>query len=122
MTEPAGQLELEPAAKREAICRLNDRLRTTGQGGRVVLTAGVAALSRTHIAAILRAVATFDEFRRRQRSAWRARLRVPHDRRPRIIWKIDYHDLGLNWHSLDPAVTTRGWRIAFETRRQGTYV
>ncbi len=110
MTETAGQLELDSAAKRDAIRRLNDRLRATGQGGRIMMTAGVAALPRAQVTAILRAVASFDAF---------SPDNDPHGEHVcacltvdghKIIWKIDYYDLGLNWHSpdaADPAVTTR---------------
>jgi hypothetical protein len=69
MTETAGQLEAESAAKRDAIRRLNDRLRQTGQGGRIMMTAGVAGLPREQIAAVLRAVAAFAEF------VWAAKFR-----------------------------------------------
>jgi hypothetical protein len=74
------------------------------------MTAGVAALPREQVASILRAVATFDAFNADN---------DPHGEHDcacltvegyQIIWKIDYYDPGLNWHSpdaADPAVTTR---------------
>ena len=110
MTETASELEPDPATKRDAIRRLNDRLRTTGQGGRIMMTAGVAALPRAQVAAILRAVASFDAF---------TPDNDPHGEHDcacltveghQIIWKIDCYDLELRCHSpdaADPAVTTR---------------
>jgi hypothetical protein len=110
MTETAGQLEAESAAKRDAIRRLNDRLRTTGQGGRVMMTAGVAALSRAEIAAILRAVTAFDTFNADNDPHGEHDCACLTVENRAVMWKIDYYDPDLNWHSPDPAnpaVTTR---------------
>jgi hypothetical protein len=44
------------------IRELNDRLRKTGSGGRIVITAGIQALGPQVIASIVRTMAAFDEF------------------------------------------------------------
>jgi Protein of unknown function (DUF3768) len=49
---------------RKRIRELNDTLRTTFTGGRVLMTAGVNALSEVDKAAVLRKVQTFDGFNR----------------------------------------------------------
>ena len=61
-TKTAGQLEPDAVAESETVRHLNDRLRTTGQGGRAMMTAGTAGLPRAEIAAVVRAVAVFDAF------------------------------------------------------------
>jgi hypothetical protein len=110
MTEAAGQLEPDGAAKRDTIRRLNDRLRRTGQGGRVVMTAGIAALPERELSAILRAVASFDAFNPDNDPHGEHDCACLTIKEREVIWKVDYYDLGLNWHSpnpADPAVTTR---------------
>src|SRR3954466_7855797 len=92
------------------IRELNDALRTSGRSGRVVMTAGIAALAPDEIAAILRAVASFDAFTSDNDPYAEhdcASLRVEGRQ---VIWKIDYYDRALTFHSsdpADPAVTTR---------------
>jgi hypothetical protein len=49
-------------AQTVAIRALNDQLRTTLTGGRVVMTQGVNALADDTLAKVLRTVNTFDEF------------------------------------------------------------
>ena len=60
---------------------LNDRLRTTGRGGIVLMTESVAALGLPRVNAIFAAIARFNAFAR-ERPLWRARLRRPRPRRP----------------------------------------
>lgn len=92
------------------IRELNDALRCKAAGGRVVVTAGIHALGTAAICQVLAAVARFDNFTE-DNDPWGehdcAVLTV--DGR-RIIFKIDYYDLELQYHSpdaSDPAVTQR---------------
>ena len=92
------------------IRELNDALRCRAVGGRVVVTAGIHALGTAAICQVLAAVARFDNFTE-DNDPWGehdcAVLTV--DGR-RIIFKIDYYDLELQYHSpdaSDPAVTQR---------------
>ena len=50
------------SSRTEAIRRLNDALRTTLQGGRIMMTAGVQALGETSVAATLAQLRTYDQF------------------------------------------------------------
>ena len=56
-TEPATS-----GSNRHQIRKLNDALRRTGRGGRIVMTAGVASLGDQLIGQVLLAVAAFDAF------------------------------------------------------------
>jgi len=93
------------------IRRLNDLLRTTGDGGHVVVTVGIAALPPEEIAAIVNAVAAFDDF---------TPDNDPHGEHDcasleagghSLIWKIDTYDLSLTRHSPDPADPTVTARV-----------
>lgn len=92
------------------IRHLNDLLRCKGMGGQVMITAGLDALGEVVVARILREIAAFTEF---------SGDNDPHGERDcaaltvegtRIIWKIDYFDRDLTYHSpnpADPSVTSR---------------
>ena len=89
---------------------LNDAFRRSFSGGRVVMSAGFAALPSVARAALLAAVRGFDRFDADN---------DPHGERDsgmsaladyRYFWKIDCYDLRLRFASpdpADPAVTTR---------------
>jgi hypothetical protein len=96
--------------KAARIRELNDQLRCKAIGGRIVITRGIQALGADDLRAVLLAVARFDDFSE-DNDPWAehdcATLTV--DRR-RVIFKHDYHDRDLAYHSpdaSDPAVTER---------------
>jgi hypothetical protein len=99
-----------PCGQTETIRRLNDALRTAGLRTRLLITAGVAALSTEDVATIMAAVAHFDDFNSDNDPHGEhdcARLSAAGQD---VIWKIDYYDLDLTGHSPDPSdplVTTR---------------
>ena len=100
----------------QRIKQLNDKLRTTLLGGRVVVTAQIAALSDYQKARVLAAVMGFTAFNHGN---------DPHDEHDfalietvdgAVIFKIDYYDLDLKYHSpdaSDPEVTTRVMTVMF---------
>jgi hypothetical protein len=96
--------------KAARIRELNDQLRQTAIGGRIVITPGIQALGADDLRAVLLAVARFDDFSE-DNDPWDdhdcAVLTV--DGR-RAMFKIDYYDRDLAYHSpdaSDPAVTER---------------
>jgi len=88
------------------IAHLNDRLRTTLLGGKIVITSGIGALDDAQQAAVLSQVQCFDAF---------TADNDPHGEHDfgsielpqvgRVFWKIDYYDLCLEYGSEDPADT-----------------
>lgn len=93
-----------------AVQRLNDALRRTSFGGRVMVTRGIAALGDDAVTAILHAVATFDHFDRNNDPYEEHDCAVLAVGEHRIVWKIDYYDTELQAASpdpSDPSVTTR---------------
>ncbi len=92
------------------IAELNDHLRKTGTGGKLMITAGVAAKGRDFVTKALTAVREFDSFTP-DNDPWKE-----HDFGSikldghKIFWKIDCYDKEMEYHSPDPAepaLTTR---------------
>lgn len=103
--------EVNCAQKTDRIRELNDRLRTTGQGGRTLLTRAVAALPTETALQLLSAIRSFDAFNP-SNDPWnehdfgKVELEcVPY------FWKIDAHDLNLEFGSAEPADETVTCRV-----------
>jgi hypothetical protein len=89
---------------------LNDRLRQQGFGGRLVMSAGVAALAPAALAQVLAAVRCFAFFTPDNDPYGEHDCAVLAVGDQRFIWKIDYYDQSLTTGSPDPSdptVTTR---------------
>jgi hypothetical protein len=90
---------------------LNDELRQHLLGGRAVTTPGIAALGPDAVSRLIQTIATFDDF---------CTANDPHgepdfgafdfDGTP-VMFKIDYYDKNLSFHSPDPADATVTERI-----------
>jgi hypothetical protein len=94
----------------EAIRTLNDALRTTFEGGRVLVTQGVRTLPLELNAAALQAVQAFDAFTPENDPYGERDFGSFELQGHRILWKIDYYNLSLDGGSenpADPEVTTR---------------
>jgi hypothetical protein len=96
--------------KAARIRELNDQLRCKAIGGRIVITRGIEALGTDGVRQVLGTVAKFDDFSE-ENDPWGehdcATLTVGGHR---LIFKIDYFDRDLAYHSpdaSDPAVTER---------------
>ena len=92
------------------IRELNDRLRTTQQGGKVLVTAGINALGPVAVATILREVAAFDSFSTHNDPYGEHDCATLTVGDKSIIWKIDYYDIDQRYRSPDPSdplVTSR---------------
>lgn len=97
-------------ADAEAIRALNDRLRTTGAGGRVMLTAGLAALGKPRVDLALAIIASFTAFTPDNDPHGEHDCAMVEVGPYSVIWKIDYYNRSLTAHSTnpaDPAVTER---------------
>lgn len=90
-------------ATAERIRALNDELRHNLSKGTAVMTIGVAALGPELVQQVVEAVATFDDFHNAN-DPW-----TEHDSGMfnvdghRLLFKIDYFDKALAYHSPDPA-------------------
>ena len=89
---------------------LNDAFRRTFCGGRVLVTAGVAALADEAKAIVLRGVREFDAFDRDNDPHGEHDFGIIEHAGESYMWKIDYYDLtceGGSENPADPAVTNR---------------
>ena len=96
--------------KTARIRELNDELRHNGIGGRIVITHGLEALGTDGVCEALAAVAKFDDFTDDNDPWGEHDAAILTVQGHRIIFKIDYFDRDLQWHSpdpSDPAVTER---------------
>lgn len=103
--------EATRALKKRKIQELNDRLRQTGMGGKVVMTRAVSALSAEDLGTLIQKVREFDAFTPRN-DPW-----GEHDfgevvlEGERYFWKIDAYDVNLEFGSPDPADETVTGRV-----------
>lgn len=94
----------------EAIARLNDKLRTSGCGGHIMVTRGTSTLDGFNTAELMAALRHYDGFDPDN---------DPHGERDfgdltlwgeDLLWKVDAYDTSMKYGSPDPAderVTTR---------------
>ena len=104
-TGPTAQAHLT-----QRIRYLNDALRILGKGGRVMFTDGIVGHGLDFAAEVMKAVTSFVDFNP-DNDPWDehdcATVKVGSQT---VIWKIDYYDRDLTYHSpdpADPAVTCR---------------
>lgn len=82
---------------------LNDQLRMTGTGGRIVMTGGVAALDPLTQATLFAALRAFDAFTPDNDPCGEHDCASFEVDGQRLIFKIDYYDLEMDGLSPDPA-------------------
>lgn len=87
----------------ERIRALNDALRVHGQGGRVMLSRAIACLEERTIRAIISAVRRFDDFDESNDPHGEHDCAILTVEGISVMFKIDYYDLDLAYHSPDPA-------------------
>ena len=98
--------DLEQARTREATARireLNDQLRISHTGGTLVTTPGVLALGIYLNQAILIAIAAYDDFDEDNDPFGEHDFGLVEIASQEILFKIDYYDNDLRFHSPDPA-------------------
>ncbi|MCW6511954.1 DUF3768 domain-containing protein [Lichenifustis flavocetrariae] len=96
--------DLVQGARADRIRQLNDRLRCQGDGGRVMITAGVAALPAAVQASIFAAIRSFAAFDGANDPFDEHDFGVVRTDATCACWKIDYYDRTLTAYSPDPAI------------------
>ena len=82
---------------------LNDELRRFGQGGRIMITSGIQALGTEGVARVLAAVAAFDAFTGDNDPHGEHDCAILTVDGLQVLFKIDYYDRSLTYHSPDPS-------------------
>jgi hypothetical protein len=89
---------------------LNDELRRFRRGGRIMLTSGIQGLGTECVARVLAAVAAFDTFTGDNDPHGEHDCAILTVDGVKVLFKIDYYDRDLAYHSSnpnDPTVTQR---------------
>ena len=107
--EPTMTCENEQTATR--IRELNDTLRRTLKGGRIMMTRGVEALGPIAIAQLIDRLRTYDQFDEANDPYAEHDFGAFEHDGSKLFWKIDYYDLSLNFGSEDPADPSRTARV-----------
>lgn len=95
----------------ERIRALNDALRTTLQGGKVMMTAGVNALDPKSIARALSRMREFDSFIEDNDPQGEHDFGSFEIEGKKFFWKIDYYDRNFEFGSEDPADPAKTARV-----------
>lgn len=95
-------MEANETDRSSLIAEINDRLRTTGRGGFIVLTSGVKFLDDETVEQIITAVRTFSGFTPDNDPHGEHDFGAVYADRHIIFWKIDYYDPSLTRGSEDP--------------------
>lgn len=96
------------------IAELNDRLRTEGEGGRIMITAGIKALGDIKVAKVLEAVRTFSDFTPDNDPHKEHDFGIVRVDGETIYFKFDYYAAGydeLRYGSENPADPTATVRV-----------
>jgi len=91
------------AVKRSRIAQLNNVLRTTGSGGRVVVTRSVIALGPTFLEAAVQALRDFDAFDPDNDPYGEHDCAIFDVEGHTLMFKIDYYDRTLTYGAEDPS-------------------
>jgi hypothetical protein len=94
------------------IRELNDRFRCTFQGGRVMLTSGVANLdvvTKAHVLAAIKNFSSFDEGNDPHGEHDFVSVEVGGEK---YFWKVDYYDTDIRYAADDPSDPAHTTRIA----------
>lgn len=89
--------------KAAAIALLNDVLRTTGKGGRIMITSGIQARGADFVAAAVTAMRTFTDFSPDNDPYGERDCGFFEVMGEKLMFKIDYYDRNYEFGSEDPA-------------------
>ena len=90
-------------SRKQKIVELNDKLRTTMAGGKVLCTSDLAAKGPVFQIAAMALVSTFTDFNANNDPHGEHDFGQVDVRGTPVFWKIDYYDLDMTMHSPDEA-------------------
>lgn len=89
--------------RRERIRALNDQLRQTHKGGRIMISSGVVQRGPAFMLAALVSAAEFRDFNETNDPYGERDFGAVSIGSDRVFWKIDYYDQSLTCAAVDPA-------------------
>jgi hypothetical protein len=95
----------------ERIRELNDQFRRTYQGGKVIMTSGINALSASIKSRILERVRTFDAFSKENDTRREHDFGSFEEGGHKVFFKLDYYDAGMAYGSEDPTDPSKTTRV-----------
>jgi hypothetical protein len=98
-------------SKTERTRALNDALRTTGVGGKIMQTRAIAALPINAQVAILAAVASFTAFSPENDPHGEHDCAIVDAAGHRVKFKVDYYDASMTYGSEDPSDPKQTCRV-----------
>jgi hypothetical protein len=104
-------MSCENAQTASRIRELNDALRRTLRGGRIMMTRGVEALGPTIVGQLISHLQTYDRFDEDNDPYGEHDFGAFDHDGSKFFWKIDYYDVGLAFHSEDPSDPTKTVRV-----------
>ena len=107
----ADLINLARKERAARIAELNDALRTTFQGGRVLMTTGINKLSEGVRADVLEAVRTFSEFTGANDPHREHDFGAFEQNGVTVFWKVDYYAPDLQTLSEDPTSLEKTTRV-----------
>ena len=93
------------------LAALNDALRQTFSGGRILTTQGVAALGDEAVQTVLQQLQTSDQFNQDNDPYGEHDFGVLEYAGEKLFWKIDYYDLNVQYGSEDPTAPKQTCRV-----------
>ncbi len=108
MTPALAALAYDEATR---IRYLNDRLRTVGIGGKVLITQGIQALSELDRHLVILKVRAFNEFSEDNDPAHEHDFGAFTHEGHKVFWKIDYYAPSLEYGSEDPSDDEKTSRV-----------
>lgn len=90
---------------------LNDTFRSSGQGGRILMTSGVQALSTIDQSEVFQKIRLFDDFKEANDPYGEHDFGSIEHKGEKIFFKIDYYDRDLKNHSENPADPLKTARV-----------
>lgn len=103
--------ELREAEKKDRICNLNDLLRLTFTGGKVLVTQGIQSLPPEIQTAILRKVQTFNSFTEDNDPYGEHDFGSFEHEGQTVFWKIDTYDESFQFAAEEPWDRKRSKRV-----------
>ena len=107
----ADLLDLARTKRAARIAALNDALRTTFQGGKVFMTAGINALADDVKADVLETVRTFSQFDGANDPHREHDFGAFEQHGLTVFWKLDYYNVEMDGGSEDAADPKKATRV-----------